>query len=530
MSKALFTVIGYVVFSLYTCGIMYLGDLIERKTGADKTICRKMTHIVSAFVWVICYYFFGCSIHWVLLNGIGAAILGVVTYTGFMKGFERDDASKSYGLFYFGLSTFVVALVTYIVGERLYLYTGIAYYCLALGDGFAPITAKLCGKHNVQIMKGKSLVGSLTVFVVSFLATFVFGKIFDMKLSLLFVASVAALTCVTEFYGVKGLDNIFIEFAVFGYLVMYEFGLVSVTMQVVVLLTPFLAMAAIGSKSLSVSGGVSALVLFVVTAAFDNGSFAVVYMATLFGVATAISLVTGKLYKKSRNVCKNSLQNGVENAQTEVQNEQNDDVSSDDNFPCECCDQLVAKAADVVKPMRNAKQVLAVGLIAVCFLVAYRFTQISLFIYLYALTLAEQFADSVASDVGRLTKGKNYNILGFKQIAKGLSGGVSLLGTLCALVASFALPLVAVAYGVLDWVAYGFVGGLAFVGTIVDSVLGAAVQSLYVCNNCGEQTEVPVHCGISARLTKGIAVVDNTAVNFITSAITSLLGLLLLLL
>lgn len=527
MSKTLFTVIGYVVFSLYTCGIMYLGDLIERKTGADKTVCRKMTHIVSAFVWVICYYFFGCSIHWVLLNGIGAAILGVVTYTGLMKGFERDDASKSYGLFYFGLSTFVVALVTYIVGERLYLYTGIAYYCLALGDGFAPITAKIFGKHNVQIMKGKSLVGSLTVFVVSFLATFVFGKIFDMKLSLLFVASVAALTCVTEFYGVKGLDNIFIEFAVFGYLVMYEFGLVSVTMQVVVLLTPFLAMAAIGSKSLSVSGGVSALVLFVVTAAFDNGSFAVVYMATLFGVATTISLVTGKLYKKSRNVCKNSLQNDGCNQQIETETNQTNDIPDGST---ENESSSVAMPADVEKPMRNAKQVLAVGLIAVCFLVAYRFTQISLFIYLYALTLAEQFADSVASDVGRLTKGKNYNILGFKQIAKGLSGGVSLLGTLCALVASFALPLVAVAYGVLDWVAYGFVGGLAFVGTIVDSVLGAAVQSLYVCNNCGEQTEVPVHCGVSARLTKGIAVVDNTAVNFITSAITSLLGLLLLLL
>lgn len=527
MSKTLFTVIGYVVFSLYTCGIMYLGDLIERKTGADKTVCRKMTHIVSAFVWVICYYFFGCSLHWVLLNGIGAALLGIVTFKGTLKGFERDDADKSYGLFYFGLSTFVVALVTYIVGERLYLYTGIAYYCLALGDGFAPITAKLCGKRNVQIMKGKSLVGSLTVFAVSFLATFVFGKIFGMGLPVLFIASVAALTCVTEFYGVKGLDNIFIEFAVFGYLVMYEYGLVSVTMQVVVLLTPFLAMAAIGSKSLSVSGGVSALVLFVVTAAFDSGSFAVVYMATLFGVATAISLVTGKMYKKPRNVCKNSSQNGEETCQDCGRNEYIDGAQANE---CDDCQQSVAMAADVVKPLRTAKQVLAVGLIAVCFLVVYRFTQIPLFIYLYALTLAEQFADSVASDVGRLTKGKNFNILTFKQINKGISGGVSLLGTLCALVASFALPLVAVAYGIVDWTAYAVIGGLAFVGTLVDSVLGAAVQSLYVCNNCGEQTEVAVHCGVSARLTKGIAVVDNTAVNFLTGAITSLLGLLLLLL
>lgn len=528
MSKTLFTVIGYVVFSLYTCGIMYLGDLIERKTGADKTVCRKMTHIVSAFVWVICYYFFGCSLHWVLLNGIGAAILGVVTCTGLMKGFERDDASKSYGLFYFGLSTFVVALVTYIVGERLYLYTGIAYYCLALGDGFAPITAKIFGKHNVQIMKGKSLVGSLTVFVVSFLATFVFGKIFDMKLSLLFVASVAALTCVTEFYGVKGLDNIFIEFAVFGYLVMYEFGLVSVTMQAVVLVTPFLAMAAIGSKSLSVSGGVSSLILFFVTAAFDSGSFAVVYMATLFGVETAIALVSGKVYKKTRNVSQSLLQNDGCNQQIEAETNQTNDIP--DVATTESESSSVAMPADVEKPMRSAKQVLAVGLLAVCFLIAYRLTEVRLFVYLYALALAEEFADSVASDIGRLTNGKNYDILTFKQVDKGISGGVSLLGTFCALIASFALPLVAVAYGVTDRIVYAAIGGLAFVGTLVDSVIGAAVQALYVCNRCGKQTEVSVHCGISARLAKGIAVVDNTVVNFITGVITSLMGLLLLLL
>lgn len=104
------------------------------------------------------------------------------------------------------------------------------------------------------------------------------------------------------------------------------------------------------------------------------------------------------------------------------------------------------------------------------------------------------------------------------------------MGTFCALIASFALPLVAVAYGVTAWIVYAAIGGLAFVGTLVDSVIGAAVQALYVCNRCGKQTEVSVHCGVSARLAKGIAVVDNTVVNFITGVITSLMGLLLLLL
>ena len=166
----MFIVIGYIVFTLYTCGIMYFGSLLEKHTGIDKTICRKITHIISALVWVICYYFFGCSIHWVILNFVGAAALGVVTFCNVIPAFQRTDAGKSYGLFYFGLSTAVVALICYLVGEELYLYTGITYYCLALGDGFAPVVAQLLRKNNPQIRPGKTLWGTVTVFAVSFAA------------------------------------------------------------------------------------------------------------------------------------------------------------------------------------------------------------------------------------------------------------------------------------------------------------------------------------------------------------------------
>ena len=52
MDKFWFTLIGYVIFTLYTCGIMFLGVLVEKKTNIDKTVCRKLTHIISAFVWM----------------------------------------------------------------------------------------------------------------------------------------------------------------------------------------------------------------------------------------------------------------------------------------------------------------------------------------------------------------------------------------------------------------------------------------------------------------------------------------------
>mgnify|MGYP003318410897 CR=1 FL=1 len=95
---------GYVIFTLYTLLIMIVGVLLEKKTNIDKTICRKLTHISSAFIWVICYFFFGCSIHWVILNGISTVLIGFVIFNNKINIFARDDARKSVGLFYFCLS------------------------------------------------------------------------------------------------------------------------------------------------------------------------------------------------------------------------------------------------------------------------------------------------------------------------------------------------------------------------------------------------------------------------------------------
>jgi len=480
----LFTVIGYIVFILYTVGIMLAGIWLEKHTGIDKTICRKLTHIISAFVWVICYVFFGCSLHWVLLNGIGTVALGFVTFHKRFRAFGRDDANASVGLFYFGLSTFVVAVICYVIGSELYLYTGIAYYCLALGDGLAPLTPRLCKGKNVRLLPGKTLVGSATVYFVSFLSTLIFSLIFHMQLSLLFVISVAALTCIAEFYGLKGLDNILIEFAVFGYLLLYHYGMVGIPLQIVLALSPLLAWLAVGSKAMSAGAGFCAFLLFALTGFFGDGYLPVSFLLFLFVTSTAVSIVRKRLLRKQgAALCENEP--------------------------------------------RRAKQIIAVGLFALIALIVHYYTHIELFYYLFFLALAEQFADSMASDIGCFTKRKNVNVITFKPMEKGISGGVSLLGTFCALASAFLVLLFPLVAGVMSPILYGFVSLLAFVGTVVDSLIGALVQALYQCNACGRLTEGKSHCGKQARLIKGFAFIDNTAVNYITGFFTCLLGGLL---
>lgn len=487
MNEILFLILGYVSFIAFTCGIMLLGALAEKKIKSDKTICRKLVHIISSLLWIICWFFFGCSIHWVILNAVGALTLGIITFSGKMKNFYGEDVKQSYGVFYFSLSTFIVALICFIIGGEVYLYTGIAYYCLALGDGFAPITAKLLKKHNPEIMPGKSLFGSLTVFVVSFLSTLIFSLAFNMQLDLLFIFSIAALTCIMEFYGTKGIDNILIEFAVFGYLLLYHFGYVTEIVEIVVLVSPFVAGLAIGFKSLSVSGGIFGMILFYLVAFFGEGIVPVLFISILFAVTTVISLVTNRIMAKKNHV--NSAKRG-----------------------------------------RSGKQLFAVGFAAITCLIIYYFTKVELFYMLYFLALTEQFADTMASDIGRLTNGKNIDIIKFKPIEKGLSGGISLLGTSCSLIASVVLLIFPLLLKVIDVRVFLLAAAIAFVGTLIDSILGSLFQALYECTVCGVKTENKIHCETSAKLIKGFGCVGNTTVNLITSFATCSVGCLLLLL
>ena len=479
-------ILGYLIFSLYTVAIMLGGVYLEKKTNIDKTICRKLTHIASAFIWVICHLFFGYSIHWILLNGISTVLMGFVIFNKKITIFSRDDSQKSVGLFYFCLSTFVVAVICYLVGEELYLYTGITYYALALGDGFAPIVAKVLKDKNKTIKDGKTLFGTLSVYIVTFLSTLIFSTIFDMNLSLTFILSISGLTCITEFYGIKGIDNLLIEFSVFGYLVLYHYGFVSLPLEVVLITSPLLAIVAVGSKSMTSAAGVSSFILFALVGFYGEGFMPIGFIFLLFLVSTIVGIVSKKLDKNNNSEHK--------------------------------------------KESRKAKQIIAVGLFGIISLVLYFYTEKEIFNYIFFLSFVEQFADSMASDIGRLTKRKNLNIITLKPVEKGISGGVSILGTICALLGSLILMLVPLVFNVISFKFYIAIVVLAFIGTVVDSILGALIQALYKCNTCGKLIENPNSCCGDATLVKGCSLIDNTMVNYLASFITCLLGLILLVL
>ncbi len=122
------------------------------------------------------------------------------------------------------------------------------------------------------------------------------------------------------------------------------------------------------------------------------------------------------------------------------------------------------------------------------------------------------------------------SIITWKPICKGLSGGVTLSGTVASLLGAIFIAVIFIAgyflvYGKNEYLFLMFIlctiGG--FTGSAIDSVLGAAVQVKYYCKESGCITEKRVNNGIINKVISGFAVINNDAVNFASSFIASLL-------
>jgi uncharacterized protein (TIGR00297 family) len=132
--------------------------------------------------------------------------------------------------------------------------------------------------------------------------------------------------------------------------------------------------------------------------------------------------------------------------------------------------------------------------------------------------LAASAADTWATELGVLSPAPPRSILTRQPVEPGVSGGVSVLGFAGAVAAA---SLIAIAAGALGWPSASLVaallGGLG--GCVLDSVLGAALQSRRRCPACGVATEQRVHrCGTATLHTGGMAALDNDGVNFLATA------------
>lgn len=173
---------------------------------------------------------------------------------------------------------------------------------------------------------------------------------------------------------------------------------------------------------------------------------------------------------------------------------------------------------------RKVVQVLANGLPALVMAAIWFFTGLVPFKVAAAASLAAGFADSVAGDVGVLSRGKTVSVLGFRRVERGMSGGITLAGSIATVLASALGAAIPAFFGEYGAALFG-VGTLgAAAGCTLDSVLGASVQALYRCGECGRETERTECCGKPTELVRGFGFINNDAVNCVAVTFAAVVG------
>lgn len=176
---------------------------------------------------------------------------------------------------------------------------------------------------------------------------------------------------------------------------------------------------------------------------------------------------------------------------------------------------------------RGIVQVLSNGLPALLYGAVYFGTGLKPFLVASVVTVTAGVADSFASDLGIVGEGRVVSILTFKEVQRGMSGGVSLLGTFSALGVSTVLSVLLFSVGEVGIHGLWIITLSAFLGTLIDSLLGAGVQRAYKCKICGKMTERKSHCDTPTEHVKGLKIVDNNVVNALSLMVAGAIALAL---
>lgn len=170
---------------------------------------------------------------------------------------------------------------------------------------------------------------------------------------------------------------------------------------------------------------------------------------------------------------------------------------------------------------RDAGQVAANGGVAGIFMLCAHFFHGGPVWYLmYLASLAAVTADTWGTEVGLLAKHPPRSIITLKKVEAGTSGAIS-FGGLLGGIAGASLIMLSGGFWWQDTISTSvpviiIFSGLA--GSLVDSLLGAALQARYRCPVCGSATEKIVHCGSLTSLIGGVRWIDNDAVNWACAA------------
>lgn len=199
---------GYLLTFGWVFFILVLTTVLKKAVSLSDEGSRKLVHISVAFAWIPMYCCFGATWHLLVPSGFFTVFNYLSFRFNLLSAMERQDAAKrSPGTVYYALSMLIMSLLCLWDPDFLIPY-GIGVFCMALGDGLAPLAGTVQKGNRFYFGGRRSLFGTLTVFLICFAVTTFLSVIFRLPYTLPDMLLLAVCGAILEFVGAKGFDNL----------------------------------------------------------------------------------------------------------------------------------------------------------------------------------------------------------------------------------------------------------------------------------------------------------------------------------
>ncbi len=452
-----------------------------KKLGMGAESSRKLVHILLSN-WILLALAVYDSAWTACIIPACFIVLNYLSYRkGFFSGIEREE-DKTLGTVWYAVSLFFLVIVGYTLDLKFVAASGML--AMGYGDGLGGLIGQNLGKMHFPNPHGKkSVEGTAAVALFSGLAVFAvcFAYLQDIESAINIALCCAMPAAVIELFSPLGTDNLTVPLgtALIVFLVYYYTFWHEVFLCLGAAL--FILVGAYYMRAITFRGFIAAAVLG--TVLFIFGGWLCFLSLVLFFILGSLTSHIGRMKKKD------------------------------------------AVLLHEHSGARGASQVMANGLPSLIMAVSFYFSDMEGFLVAAIACFAGAAADTFSSEIGMLSKKMPVSILNFKPIQRGLSGGITSLGIAAGFLGAILISLTGVYKFGFKIVINSVISGI--VCSIVDSLLGAAIQAKYIIPSDDSLTERSDKDGFPLELVHGVRWINNNVVNFISIFICGMLSMLL---
>ena len=459
-----------------------LAEVARKVLKLSPELSRKFVHVMVGILVSLAPFFLQASAPVILLGVIFTILNYVALKKDSFKGMHTTER-VSFGTVYFPIAFTLLVIMFW---ERNIVLFVVAMLILAFSDTAATVVGERVKSKRKFILwyDKKSWAGSVAFFCVTLIVVIgaypVYSNIINnppLPLDHLISMAVftAAVATVGEAVSKRGSDNLTLTLTAALGMDLYLSSMATGTLPYMggwFAVSMILGYSAFKLKALSVSGGFGAFLIGLFM--FGMGSWHT--MLPLIGFFVLSSILSKIADRQSRK------------------------------------DIIASKGSQ-----RDIVQVYANGGIPLIFTIAWYLSGFSIdwLYWAFLASLASATADTWETEIGSFSKSLPVNILTWKRVPKGFSGGISSLGTTGGVLGAAIIVAIAGLMGFVEWdgMLLAMIIGAGFFGSIVDSILGASIQAKFTCEVCGKATESVSHCHEETRHISGLLWLDNDWVN-----------------